>query len=132
MFHCAFVTFPYGVLGQVGYLIVSISDLSFLSKSLTLLEITAQLTGVWVERKQNQYNNLLKEDAHNISRKKMNSWPHRWTTTHLTGRPSSTSKVDYDMTPKRMVTTHLIRDTAHHILGNNWPHMCYTGPVSNW
>ena len=38
----------------------------------------------------------------------MNSWPHRWTTTHLTGRPSSTSKVDLGMTPKRMVATYLI------------------------
>ena len=46
MFHCAFVTFQYGVVGQVWYLIVSIPDLSFLSKSLTLLEITTQLTGV--------------------------------------------------------------------------------------
>ena len=27
MFSCAFVTFPYGVLGQVWYLIVSIPDL---------------------------------------------------------------------------------------------------------
>ena len=31
MFHCAFVTFQYGVLGQMWYLIVSIPDLSFLS-----------------------------------------------------------------------------------------------------
>ena len=29
-FSCAFVTFPYGVLGQVRYLIVSISDLRLL------------------------------------------------------------------------------------------------------
>ena len=35
------------------------------------------------------------------------------------------------MTPKMMVTTHLIGDTAHHILGYDWSHMCYTGPVSN-
>ena len=123
MFHYALVTFPYGVLGQVWYLIVSIPDLSFLFKSLTLLEITAQLTGVGVERKHNPYNNLLQEDGHNISHK-MNSRPHRWTTTHLTGRPSSTSKVDYDMRPKRMATTHLIVDTAHRILGNDWSHTC--------
>ena len=44
--HCAFVTFQYGVLGQVWYLIVSIPGLSFLSKYLTLLEIMTQLTGV--------------------------------------------------------------------------------------
>ena len=31
MFHCAFVTFPYGVLGQVWYLIASIPDLFFFS-----------------------------------------------------------------------------------------------------
>ena len=30
MFSCVFVTFQYGVLGQVGYLIVSICDLFFL------------------------------------------------------------------------------------------------------
>ena len=30
---------------------------------------------------------------------------------------SSTSKTDYDMTPKRMVTTYLNWDTAHRILG---------------
>ena len=29
MFSCAFVTFPYGVAGQVWYLIVSIPDLAF-------------------------------------------------------------------------------------------------------
>ena len=29
-FYCGFVTFPYGVLGQVCYLIVSISDLCLL------------------------------------------------------------------------------------------------------
>ena len=124
MFHCAFVTFHYGVLGQVWYLIVSILDLSFLSKSLTLLEITTHLTGVGMDREHNPYNNLLQKDGHNISHE-MNSWPHRWwTTTHLTGRPSSTSKVDYGMTPKRMVTTHLIGDRAHRILENNWSHSC--------
>ena len=68
-----------------------------------------------LEREHNPYNNLLQEDDHNISHK-MNSWPHRWTTTHLTGRPSSTPKVDYAMTPKRMVTTYLNGDTAHRIL----------------
>ena len=93
MFHCAFVTFPYGVLGQVWYLFVSIPDLSFLSKSLALLEITTQLTGVRVEREHNPYNNLLQEDGHNTSHKK-NSLPHRWTTIYLTGRPSSTLKVE--------------------------------------
>ena len=31
MFSCVFVTFPYGVLGQVWYLIVSIPDLCLLS-----------------------------------------------------------------------------------------------------
>ena len=31
MFSCAFVTFPYGILGQVWYLIVSVHDLCFLS-----------------------------------------------------------------------------------------------------
>ena len=46
MFHCAFVTFLYGVLGQVWYLIVSIPGLSFLSKYLTLLELMTQLTGM--------------------------------------------------------------------------------------
>ena len=46
MFHCAFVTFQYGVLGKVWYLIVSIPGLSFLSKYLTLLEIMTQLTRV--------------------------------------------------------------------------------------
>ena len=75
-----------------------------------------------LEREHNPYNNLLQEDDHNISHK-MNSWPHRCTTTHLTGRPSSASKVDYDMTPKRMVTTYLNGDTAHRILGNDWSHM---------
>ena len=69
-----------------------------------------------LEREHNPYNNLLQEDDHNISHK-MNSWPHRWTTRHFTGRPSSTSKVDYDMTSKRMVTTYLDGDTAHRILG---------------
>ena len=127
MFHCAFVTFHYGVLGQVWYLIVSIPNLSFLSKSLTLLEITSHLTGVWGGGgrggEHNPFNNLLQKDGHNISHK-MNSWPHRWTITHLTGRPSSTSKVDYDMTQKRMVTTHLIGNAAHRILGNNWSHTC--------
>ena len=43
-----------------------------------------------LEREHNPYNNLPQEDDHNISHK-MNSWPHRWTTTHITGRPSSTS-----------------------------------------
>ena len=71
-----------------------------------------------LEREHNPYNNLLQEDDHNISHK-MNSWPNRWTITHLAGRPSSTSKVDYDMTPKRMVTTYLNGDTAHGILGND-------------
>ena len=71
-----------------------------------------------LEREHNPYNNLLQEDDHNIFHK-MNSWPHRLTTTHLTGIPTSTSKVDYDMTPKRMVTTYLDGDTAHHILGND-------------
>ena len=28
LYHCAFVTFPYGVLGQAWFLIVSIPDLS--------------------------------------------------------------------------------------------------------
>ena len=88
MFHCAFITFPYGVLGQVWYLFVSFSDPSFLSKSLTLLEITTQLTGAGVERERNPYNNLLQEDGHNISHK-MKSWPHRWTTTHLRERSGS-------------------------------------------
>ena len=67
MFHCAFVTFQYGVLGKVWSLIVSIPDLSFLSKSLVLLEITIQLTGAGVEHKHNPYNNLPQEDGHNIS-----------------------------------------------------------------
>ena len=120
MFHCNFVTFQYGVLGQVWSLIVSIPDLSFLSEISYLLEITIQLTGAGVEHEHNPHNNLLQEGGHNISHK-MNSWPHRWTTRHLTGRPSST-KVDYDMIPKRMVTTHLIWDTAHRILGNDWSH----------
>ena len=71
-----------------------------------------------LEHEHYPYNNLLQEDEHNISHK-MNSWPHRRTTTYLTGRPSSTSKVDYDMTPKRMVTTYLNGDTAHRILGND-------------
>ena len=31
MFNCVFVTFPYGILGQVWYLIVSIPDLCRLS-----------------------------------------------------------------------------------------------------
>ena len=31
MFYCVFVTFPCGLLGQVWYLIVSISDLSLLA-----------------------------------------------------------------------------------------------------
>ena len=31
MFSCAFVTFPYGVIGQVLYLILSISDFCLLS-----------------------------------------------------------------------------------------------------
>ena len=31
MFYCAFVTFPCGVLGQMWYLIVSISDLCLLT-----------------------------------------------------------------------------------------------------
>ena len=39
LFYCVFVTFPCGVLGQVGYLIVSISD--FLPPNL-LLECPAQ------------------------------------------------------------------------------------------
>ena len=65
-----------------------------------------------LERGYNPYNNLLQEDDHNISHK-INSWPHRWTTTHLTGRISFTSKVDYDMTPRRMVTTYLNGNTAH-------------------
>ena len=69
---CAFVTFHYGVLGQVWYLIVSILDLSFLSKSLTLLEITTDLTGAGVNREHTPYNNLLQKDGHNISHK-MNS-----------------------------------------------------------
>ena len=34
-FSCAFVTFPYGVLGQVGYSIVSIPDICLLSYFLT-------------------------------------------------------------------------------------------------
>ena len=38
MFSCVFVTFPYGVLGQVWYLIVSIPDLGFL-----------HFYGYWVE-----------------------------------------------------------------------------------
>ena len=71
-----------------------------------------------LEREHNPYNNLLREVDHNISHK-MNSWPHRWTTTHLTGGPSPFSKVDYDMTPKRMVTTYLNGETAHRILGND-------------
>ena len=71
-----------------------------------------------LERENNPYKNLFQEDDHNISHK-MNSWPHRWTTTHLTGRPSSTSKVDYDMPPKRMVTTYFNGDTVHRILGND-------------
>ena len=31
IFNCVFVTFPFGILGQVGYLIVSIPDLCHLS-----------------------------------------------------------------------------------------------------
>ena len=78
-----------------------------------------QLTGVgWSASTIHTKYNLLQENDHYISHK-MNSWPHRWTTTHLTGRPSSTSKVDYDMTPKRMVTKYLNGDTAHRILGND-------------
>ena len=69
MFHCAFVTFQYGVLGQVCFLIVSIPDLFFLSKYLTLLESTIQLTGARVEHEHNPHNNLLQEDGHNISHK---------------------------------------------------------------
>ena len=130
MFYCAFVTFPYGVVGQVLYLIVSITDLSFLFKYLTLLEITTHLTRVGVEYKNNPYNNLPQEDGHIISYI-MNSSPQRWTTTHLTGRPLSTSKVAHDMIPKRMITTHLIVDTAHRILGNDWSYTCWAGPVSN-
>ena len=71
--------------------------------------------GCGLVHKHNPYNNLLQENGHNISHR-MNSWIHRWTTTHLTGRPSSTSQVDHDMTPKRMVTTHLTR-------GNNTPYL---------
>ena len=71
-----------------------------------------------LERKHNPYNNLIQEDDHNISHK-IDSWPNRWTTTHLTWRPASISKVDSDMTPKRMVTTYLNGDTAHRILGND-------------
>ena len=67
---------------------------------------------VGLEREHNPYNNLLQEDDHNISHK-MNSWPHRWTTTHLTGRPSSTSKVDYDMTPKRIWSQHILMGIQH-------------------
>ena len=42
MFSCVFVTFPYGVLGQVLYLIVSIPDLVFF---LTLIGINASGKG---------------------------------------------------------------------------------------
>ena len=76
-----------------------------------------------LEREHNPYTKLLQEDDHNISIK-LNSWPHRWTTTHLTGRSSSTSKNDYDMTLKRMVTTYLNGDTAHRILGTDRSHTC--------
>ena len=39
MFSCIFVTFPYGVLGQVWYLIVSISDLCLRPYSVTVGDI---------------------------------------------------------------------------------------------
>ena len=93
-----------------------------------LQEITIRLTGL--EREHNPYNNLLREDDHNISHR-MNSWPHRWSTTHFTGRLSSSPQGDYDTTPKRMVTTHLIGDTTQHILGNDLSHTCESRPVSN-
>ena len=53
--------------------------------------------------------------------------PHRWATTHLTGRLSSASKVDYDMTPKWMVNTHLIGDPTYHIITKHWSHTCESG-----
>ena len=38
MFNCVFVTFPCGILGQVWYLIVSISDLCHLSYFVEMIE----------------------------------------------------------------------------------------------
>ena len=123
MFHCVFVSFQYGVLGQVWYLIVSIPDLSSLSKSLALLETITQLTGVGVESEHNPYNKPaprgwpqhISQNEQLASQVDYNT-SHRDTIIHL--------KVDYDMIPKRVVITHLIGDTPHHILGNDWSYTC--------
>ena len=96
-----------------GVVLDCIHSLSFLSLQVSYFARNHDSTNMgWLEREHSPYNTLLQEDDHNISHK-MNSWPHRWTTT------SSTSKGDYDMTPKRMVTTYLNGDTAHSILGND-------------
>ena len=39
MFYCVFINFPYGVLGQVWYLIVSILDICLLPYFLSVVEV---------------------------------------------------------------------------------------------
>ena len=43
MFSCVYITFPFGVLGQVWYLIVSLSDIC-------LLPLTTQKFHVWLKK----------------------------------------------------------------------------------